>query len=169
MKREFEQIMFEMKKLSRKDDKFNQEHQLDRLLNHTFVNPYDILEVGPEASEPEIKKKYRMLSILVHPDKCRHEKASDAFHLLEQAYKTLMDPDKRRMYQRVMREARERVECMRTKENQRRQGMGLEPLPDETLNMEVQNMCQQLFEEIEERKNFFERLEAARKRKKRHE
>ena len=31
----------------------------------------------------EIKKKFRMLSIMVHPDKCRHEKASDAFHLLE--------------------------------------------------------------------------------------
>jgi DnaJ family protein C protein 8 len=51
------------------------------------VNPYDILEVGAEASEEEVKKKYRMLSILVHPDKCRHEKAADAFHLLEQAYK----------------------------------------------------------------------------------
>jgi DnaJ family protein C protein 8 len=53
------------------------------LLNQTFVNPYDILDVGPEASEEEIKKKFRMLSILVHPDKCKHEKASDAFHLLE--------------------------------------------------------------------------------------
>jgi DnaJ family protein C protein 8 len=39
-----------------------------------------------------------MLSILIHPDKCKHEKASDAFHVLEQAYKTLMDTDKRRMY-----------------------------------------------------------------------
>ena len=90
--------MFEMKKLSRQDTKFNQDNQLDRLLNHNFVNPYDILEIGPEASETEIKKKFRMLSILVHPDKCKHEKASDAFHLLEQAYKTLMDPEKRRMY-----------------------------------------------------------------------
>ena len=80
-----------------------------------------------------------------------------------------MDPDKRRMYQRVMREARERVECVRTKENQRRRANGMEALPEETLNLEVQNMCKQLFEEIEERKNFFERLEAARKRKKRHE
>ena len=109
--------MFEMRKLSQKDTKFNQDHQLDRLLNHNFVNPYDILEVGPEASEPEIKTKFRMLSLLVHPDKCRHEKAADAFHLLEQAYKTLMDPEKRRMYQRVMREAKERVEVTRTKEN----------------------------------------------------
>ena len=84
MKKEFEQIMFEMRKLSQKDTKFNQDHQLDRLLNNTFVNPYDILEVGPEASEPEIKKKFRMLSILVHPDKARHnDKEADAFNLLQ--------------------------------------------------------------------------------------
>ena len=80
-----------------------------------------------------------------------------------------MDPEKRRMYQRVMREAKERVECTRKKENERRKGLGLEKLPDETFNLEVQNMCKQLFEEIEERKNYFERLDAAFKRKKRHE
>ncbi len=65
-----------------------------------------------------------MLSILVHPDKCKHEKAPDAFHLLEQAYRTLMDGEKRRIYQRVMREARERVEYERKKENLRRESLG---------------------------------------------
>ena len=116
--------MADLKKLTKEDNKFTQEYQLERLLNHTFVNPYDILEVGPEASEEEIKKKFRMLSILIHPDKCRHERASDAFHLLEQAYKTLMDHEKRRIYQRVMREAKERVEYERKKENQRRLALG---------------------------------------------
>lgn len=93
-----------------------------------------------------------MLSILVHPDKCKHERASDAFHLLEQAYKTLMDSEKRRIYQRVMREAKERVEYERKKEEKRRKDLGLEPLPEETFNIEVQNMCKKLFEEIEDRK-----------------
>ena len=68
-----------------------------------------------------------------------------------------------------MREAKERVECQRKKENDRRKAMGLEKLPEETFNLEVQNMCKQLFEEIEERKNYFERLDAAYKRKKKHE
>ena len=75
-----------------------------------------------------------MLSVLVHPDKCKHERAADAFHLLESAYKTLMDADKRRMYQRVMREARERVEFTRNKENARRVATGLSKLPEETIN-----------------------------------
>lgn len=51
-----------------------------------------------------------------------------------------------------MREAKERVEYERKKEEKRRKDLGLEPLPEETFNIEVQNMCKRLFEEIEERK-----------------
>ena len=36
-----------------------------------------------------------------------------------------------------MREAKERVDCTRKKENERRRGIGLETLPEETFNMEV--------------------------------
>jgi DnaJ family protein C protein 8 len=94
-----------------------------------------------------------MLSILIHPDKCKHERASDAFHILEQAYKTLMDSDKRRMYQRVMREARDRVEATRRKENIRRAAKGLEELTKDTINIDVSEMCSSLFKEIEERRD----------------
>ncbi len=75
--------MNEMKKLTSDNNKLTQEYQLDRLLNNEFINPYDILELGQESSEVEIKKKFRMISILIHPDKCKHEKAADAFHILE--------------------------------------------------------------------------------------
>ncbi len=75
--------MNEMKKLTSDSNKLTQEYQLDRLLNNEFINPYDILELGQESSEVEIKKKFRMISILIHPDKCKHEKAADAFHILE--------------------------------------------------------------------------------------
>ena len=68
-----------------------------------------------------------------------------------------------------MREAKERVEYERKKESKRRLEMGLDPLPEETFNFDVQNMCKKLFEEIEERKQHFERLDAAYKRKKRTE
>jgi DnaJ family protein C protein 8 len=98
LRQEFEQFMGEMKRLTSDNNKFTQDYQLDRLLNQEFINPYDILELGQEANDTEIKKRFRMLSILIHPDKCKHERAPDAFHVLEQAYKTLIDPDKRRMY-----------------------------------------------------------------------
>lgn len=71
---------------------------MERLISKEFVNPYDVLELGPEADELEIKKKFRLLSMLVHPDKNKHEKAAQAFALLDKAYKTLMDVDQRRTY-----------------------------------------------------------------------
>lgn len=51
-----------------------------------------------------------------------------------------------------MREAKERVEYERKKENLKRQQIGRDPLPEETFNIEVQDMCKKLFEEIEDRK-----------------
>ena len=71
---------------------------MERLINNTYFNPYDVLQLGAEASEVEIKRKFRMLSILVHPDKNKHEKAGEVFHIVDKAYKTLMDVDKRRTF-----------------------------------------------------------------------
>ena len=33
------------------------------------LNPYEVLQVDPDATLDDVKKKYRRLSILVHPDK----------------------------------------------------------------------------------------------------
>ncbi len=54
--------------------------QVKRLLNTNFVSPYEVLMLGPEATDEEIKKQYRQLSLIVHPDKNQDERASDAFH-----------------------------------------------------------------------------------------
>jgi curved DNA-binding protein CbpA len=96
-----------------------------------------VLELGPEANDVEIKKKHRMLSILVHPDKNKHERAADAFNAIDQAYKTLMDLDKRRTFQRVMREAVEQVDLIRQKENERLKQLGRKPLPTDTRPVEI--------------------------------
>ena len=58
-----------------------------------------------------------------------------------------------------MREARERVEYERDLENKRRKKLGMGPLSNDNFNFDVQNMCKKLFEEIEERKKHFERIE----------
>ena len=35
-------------------------------------SPYDILDLGINATENEIKKQYRKKSLLIHPDKFKH-------------------------------------------------------------------------------------------------
>ena len=51
----------------------------------------------------------------MHPDKCKDVRAKDAFYVVESAYKTLKDEEKRKVYLRIMREAKERTEYERAK------------------------------------------------------
>jgi DnaJ-class molecular chaperone len=60
---------------------------------------YKILGVDEKSSEDEIKKAYRKLSMLHHPDKNGNtEESKLMFQDLNNAYSTLSDPQKRRTY-----------------------------------------------------------------------
>lgn len=61
---------------------------------------YGILQVEPTADEMTIKKQYRKLALLLHPDKNKLAGASDAFKFVGEAQKVLLDSEKRMMYDR---------------------------------------------------------------------
>lgn len=60
---------------------------------------YNLLEVERDASFEEIKKAYRRLSMIHHPDKNgNNEESTIKFKQLASAYETLSNEDKRAMY-----------------------------------------------------------------------
>jgi DnaJ family protein B protein 4 len=59
---------------------------------------YDILEVPKTASETEIKKAYRTLSLKYHPDRNKTPEANAISSKINEAYETLSDPAKRKQY-----------------------------------------------------------------------
>lgn len=61
---------------------------------------YKILEVDRKASEAEIKKAFRKLSLKWHPDKNPSEEAAAKFTDISTAYEVLSDSDKRTIYDR---------------------------------------------------------------------
>jgi DnaJ-class molecular chaperone len=62
-------------------------------------NFYNILEVAETASIDEIKKSYRRLSMLYHPDKNKNNPDATAkFQKINEAYETLGDQDKKKEY-----------------------------------------------------------------------
>ena len=60
---------------------------------------YQILELGPEASEADIRRSYRRLAMLHHPDKNPDDRVAEAvFREVQEAYDTLTDPRKKDAY-----------------------------------------------------------------------
>ncbi|XP_026191776.1 dnaJ homolog subfamily B member 14 [Cyclospora cayetanensis] len=59
---------------------------------------YRVLGVSNDASEEVIKKAYRRLALLLHPDKNKAPKAEDAFKKVSKVSGTLLDPKERRVY-----------------------------------------------------------------------
>ena len=61
-------------------------------------NYYEILELEKDCSRDDIKKKYKKLALLYHPDKNKDEGSSDKFMKITEAYNTLFDEEKRKNY-----------------------------------------------------------------------
>ena len=63
------------------------------------ANLYEILEIPETANLDDIKKSYRKLSMIYHPDKNKNNPESTAkFQKISEAYETLGDKDKKNEY-----------------------------------------------------------------------
>ncbi|KAH0833036.1 DnaJ-domain-containing protein [Lanmaoa asiatica] len=81
--------------LSREASAFQREVEVERILKAFKLNPYDILDLDETAKPEDIKRKYRQLSLFIHPDKTPHPRAPDAFDILKKAEAELSETSKR--------------------------------------------------------------------------
>ena len=75
---------------------------------NSILNYYEFLGVDPKADADQIRQAYRDKLKEWHPDKNidRLEEAEETTKILNQAFYTLKDPDRRRQYDRVLRYTR---------------------------------------------------------------
>lgn len=64
------------------------------------TNYYEILGVGRDATQDQIKKAYRRLARELHPDVASGDGAEERFKDVSRAYEVLSNPEKRQMYDR---------------------------------------------------------------------
>lgn len=83
------------------------------------TNYYDVLGVNKyDASESDIKKNYRILSLRLHPDKTNkydnelRAYAEEKFKLINQAYEILIDKQKREYYVRAKKYGRSNTDIL---------------------------------------------------------
>lgn len=66
-------------------------------------NHFIVLGLPPkETTIEEIKKSFKKISLLVHPDKWKHDQANATFKKLREAFEFLSDEQKQRQYLRVL-------------------------------------------------------------------
>lgn len=59
---------------------------------------YAVLGLSKEATSADVKKAYRKLALVYHPDKNRAPRADEAFKIVATAFAVLSDDDKRKRY-----------------------------------------------------------------------
>jgi len=72
---------------------------VEELKEKTF---YEYLEISNDASTTEVRKAYKKLALVLHPDKSDDPEAEVKFRQLAAIYDVLKDKDKRAMYDRVL-------------------------------------------------------------------
>lgn len=84
--------------------------EVTRIMQAELDSPYDVLGVNRNMSADNIKRRYWKLSLMVHPDKCSHPQAHQAFVTLNKAFKDLLDPEKRKALDEKIRVKEEQEE-----------------------------------------------------------
>lgn len=74
----------------------DRDNEVNRILGAFKINPYEQMGIRFDATIDQINRHYRKTSLLVHPDKCKHPRAKDAFDTLRQAQQALLNEERRK-------------------------------------------------------------------------
>ncbi|XP_071732435.1 J domain-containing protein spf31-like [Rutidosis leptorrhynchoides] len=107
------------------------DNEVARILSCFKLNAFEYLNLPFDSTPEEVKKQYRKLSLLVHPDKCKHPKAKEAFGALAKAQQLLLDPQEREYLVNQVNAAREELRAKRKKQLKKDTASKLKSLVDE--------------------------------------
>ncbi|XP_055616047.1 dnaJ homolog dnj-5 isoform X2 [Toxorhynchites rutilus septentrionalis] len=78
---------------------------MSSLLNCKGKDAYSILGVRLDCSQEQIRKHYKKIAVLVHPDKNKQPGAEEAFKVLQRSFELIGEPENRKAYDQSLAEA----------------------------------------------------------------
>ncbi|KAH6723238.1 hypothetical protein BKA61DRAFT_663973 [Leptodontidium sp. MPI-SDFR-AT-0119] len=96
----------ELEALASEEKEYLKDAEIDRILKAFRLDAYAVLDLQPGVPESDIKKCYRVKSLLIHPDKTKNPQAPDAFDRLKKAQTELMDEKHRERLDEAIADAR---------------------------------------------------------------
>uniref|UniRef100_A0A2K5LZD2 DnaJ homolog subfamily C member 8 n=1 Tax=Cercocebus atys TaxID=9531 RepID=A0A2K5LZD2_CERAT len=175
----------EVKQIEKRDLVLTSKNQIERLTrpgsSYFNLNPFEVLQIDPEVTDEETKKRFRQLSILVHPDKNQDDadRAQNAFEAVDKAYKLLLDQEQTKRALDVIQAGKEYVEhtVKERKKQLKKEGKPtiVEEDDPELFKQAVYKQTMNLFAELEikrkerEAKEMEEEIEAQEKAKRERE
>ena len=138
------------------------------------MNPFEVLQLEADTPIEQIKKRYRSLSILVHPDKNSddRERAQQAFEQINRAWKILENDGTRKRCLEMYEEAKERTEHMMAEKKKK---LKKEGRPDEKIEEDdpvkfkhaVYVLVMKLFADMERKRQQLEQRDMEERKRKR--
>uniref|UniRef100_A0A1Q3F4Z5 Putative molecular chaperone dnaj superfamily protein n=1 Tax=Culex tarsalis TaxID=7177 RepID=A0A1Q3F4Z5_CULTA len=77
---------------------------MSSLLNCKGKDAYAILGVAPDCAQEQIRKHYKKIAVLVHPDKNKQPGAEEAFKVLQRSFELIGEPENRQTYDQSLAE-----------------------------------------------------------------
>ncbi|EGD73142.1 hypothetical protein PTSG_04855 [Salpingoeca rosetta] len=74
--------------------------QISHMEHEAVYDPFEILELPSDATTKQIKKRYRELSLMYHPDRNPDPEANDMFVRISKAYRALTDDETRENWEK---------------------------------------------------------------------
>lgn len=107
------------------------DNEVVRILSCFKLNAFEHLNLPFDSSVDDIKRQYRKLSLLVHPDKCHHPQAKEAFGALAKAQQLLLEPQEREYILNQVKAAKEELRAKRKKQLRKDNASKLKSIVDE--------------------------------------
>ncbi|KAL1544024.1 J domain-containing protein spf31-like [Salvia divinorum] len=120
-----------LKKFFAEVSEVERDNEVSRILSCFKLNAFEYLNLPFTSSVEDVKRQYRKLSLLVHPDKCKHPQAKEAFGALAKAQQLLLDQQERDYILNQVNAAREELRAKRKKQLKKDTATKLKSLVDE--------------------------------------